>query len=292
MFEYIIEILSSLWSNEQNESVEEGNLEPIDQGWIALLSEFEQKISQEKRDKITEELRFISSNKHNRQIFPRIYETVRHIFSQYDSTVFQELSLVPLTSDIKYCIFKDIFTKLSPKWLDYIVQIVPEIRDDWYPEKYQQNILGKIISISSSTSPDQLTLVGLSQTIKIFHYSLVQLLNSYCVNPISPEESCKLLDFMMSSTISKIIDLWIDTVQKCKNGLSKAGQTVAKINKEEQDHMQRLREIKESGQFDAQYSTGENDPIRQKYLEGKQGTLIARRSFCEIQKQLDEKLRL
>lgn len=290
MLWYIIEILSSLWNTEQKGKVNEEEIEPIDEGWIALLSETEKRTSQERRNTIASELRLIAQNNRSFKIYPRILKTVRKISLEYDPTTLQELSSFPLSSDIKYRMFKDILIDLSPKWLEQIGEFAPEILNNWYPEKYKQNILGEMISITSHTSPDQLTVVGLSQTIKAIHLSLIQSLNSYRMDPLSNEESSVLLDLMMSSVISKVLNLWIETVSKCKRGLRKAGKAVAKIKEQERNKLKSLEKIKESGQIDARYSTGENDSLRQKYLQGEQEILIDKNSFSEIKRHVGEKL--
>jgi len=288
MFWYVIEIISSLWSTEQNKRDKE--IEPIDEGWIALLSEIENRISQEQRETIANDLRLISQNRHNLRSFPRILEAVREVFLRYDSDMLQKLSLYPLTSDIKYCIFRDVLNQLSPKWLEEIVKFAPEASDNWYPEKYRQNILGEMISITSHTSPNQLTMIGLSQTIKAIHLSLIQSLNSYRSEPLSDENSLALLDLMMSSIIIEIVDLWIKTVTNCKNSLSKQGQITAKIKQAEQNKEEQIQRIKESGQIDAKYSTGENDEIRQSYLDGEQKHLIDRGKFDLLKSKLSAKI--
>lgn len=195
-----------------------------------------------------------------------------------------------MTSDIKHRIFKDVLNQLSPEWLEEVVKLVPKASDNWYPEKYRQNILGEMISITSHTSPNQLTTIGLSQTIKAVHLSLIQSLNSYRSEPLSVKESSDLLDLMMSAAITKIIDLWIVTVTKSKDSLSRQGQAVAKIKKRDQDEEEKIQKIKESGQIDARYSTGENDEFRQGYLGGKQERLIDKEKFDLLREKLGAKI--
>jgi len=285
MLWYILEILSSLWNNKTDE---DDDVEPPNEGWIALLSETEQWISQEQQNVVATDLRSIASRWSKLKAFPRILSAVQEVLVRYDPERLQEVSSFSLPSDIKHRIFKDVLNELSPKWVEEIGRFAPEVEGNWYPERYRQNILGEMISITSHTSPDHLSMIGLSQTIKTIHLSLVQSLNGLRKKPISSEESSEILDLMISSVIVKVVDLWIETVDNCKNTLPKEGLVTERIKQEDRAREEHLAKLKESDQIDARYSSGDSDRIRQAYLEGRRESLLSETEFDQLRSSVHQ----
>jgi hypothetical protein len=196
-----------------------------DEDWIVIKPE--RNIFVEQKNQINKELNALNSKSFTVVARNQINETIKRELAFYDSDTLEILQQISVTSDIRMKIFKDTLTKISPEWLQKIN--CAEIERQWYPNTYQHNILGELITLATMTSPERFTVKGISQSLVVIHLSLLQSLNENRVFDETRHE----LHFLIQTAIPQILRLWIDTVKKIK--ICKIGILASKWKLEEKE---------------------------------------------------------
>lgn len=219
-----------------------------DSEWVLVPSNNEDSLNQRRKDQTRSELLNLRERSFISVVRIQMVEIVRKEVSAYPPERLTLLTETPLEPDSRMRIIKDILTELSSGWLS---KLKSDIKERWYPTQYQHNIMGELISLFVMATPDKFTIAGLSQALIALNLSLLQV--------ITVEEDRKEIPLLIQSSVSKIIDLWIDTAQKSK--ACKKGVVVSKWKQQEQQKKQVKQEIA------ATYSSGSDDPLRRSYME-------------------------
>lgn len=223
--------------------------------WVAMVSEYEEKIAEKQRNKVNDDLKSLK-DRSTKLTYKNLMSEITEILLPYENLINNEDTV--LLTDLKMAIFRDIFTKVSPIWLDHLKDLSPEISTCWYSMEYERNILGELIAIATQFSPDTLNYIGLSQTIMSVHLSLVNSIQCLRNETLSCEESNKILKMLVSTTIKSIAELWLSTAAKSKRSIKNMGKLPSKW-KIQNDQCRKPK-------IDVKYIEVEIDPIRRKYL--------------------------
>src|SRR5665648_360408 len=166
MFRRLYNLLTWVWSPSRNPTILE-----IDDEWIALMSSVEVRtVTRDQKSIESELVRLRKSNSSTR--LSTITKEVRRLFPQE--------GLGSLMSDLRYKIFKELFIRVSPQWLEVLGEDCADIVDYWWPTTYQKNVLGQMIDVCHQTSSDELTVTNLSEMIRRTHLCLINILaNDY-----------------------------------------------------------------------------------------------------------------
>lgn len=229
-------------------SIEVSTREDLDDDWIALTSSVEVRTAETLKESIASELeRLRSANLSNR--FSMI---LRHLKSQHPT-----IDCGNLTPDLRYSLFKTLYTKLSPVWLELIREEYPQIDVHWYPTTYEKNILGQIVDVSLQTSNDDLNHETLAHIIRRVHLSIVGHLTSGKLPSDRLVE--KLLGSLLQSIPSPLVEMWKITSERTQKSLSKQGTLQQKWQDDDRKERDRLQLIKERG-ADAKYDPKKEEP--------------------------------
>lgn len=174
-----------LFGNSKGRSISKTDLIPIEEGWIAILPEYESK-----------NIELTYKKNHSSQVTDRIKEVVKTYAIDCDDLV--------INNEDKISVFRDVFTQLSVRWIEDIKRIAINKNINWYPQQNVKNVLGGMIDIANCTCPNKLTTVGLIQCIKAVHLSLI---NSVA-DSLTQEQTMELLEIILLC-LPYIIDIWI-----------------------------------------------------------------------------------
>lgn len=265
----------------------------LEDGWIAVVSDVEDKLTDERKAQVDAELALLRRrNSGEDRAF--ILDRVREVFSKRDLS---DLTRIVLPADLRRKIYKDVFTRLSPDWLDRIKRIYPDLVDfeaNWTPSAYEKNLLGQMIDMAEQTGPDSLSASGLAKMLKNVHLCVTQSLSPLINSSVAPTDSESLLE-MLAMSIVPIVDLWLTTARNSQESLSRQGQLPSKWTRELEEREKQLLEKKATGQIDARFVDGEEDELRKRYITRdriERGLLVSHESMMERQKLIQERLQV
>lgn len=266
MLRRIYDILFYIFTKEQPSISSSASLE---EEWVIILSEYETKITETQQNQVKDELEAIKART-TKLTYKDLIKDVQSIAIDYQEQI-ENVKEYSLLTDLKAGLFKDVFSKLSETWLGYLTEICPGINKEWYPTKYERNVLGELVAIANQFCPNKLNIRGLCQTIMSVHLSLSQTLNTLRKEPLLHEESKSLLSMLVQTTVRPIIESWLDTIKRSRSSSSRLGNLPSKWQEEENQLKDKLEKIKLEGKIDAKFDEGELDPIRRKYLKERFG---------------------
>lgn len=271
MFQFIYDIIMGIFSSkpiDDNILTSKHNHVAIDEEWIIILSEYEEKIDEKRRTEVNIDIQSLK-DRSTKLAYKDLIVDIRTIMSnhEYGDTL--------ISVDLKLSIFKNVFNDLSPIWLGMLNKFVPEISTYWYPTDYERNILGELIAIATQFCPNKLCPRGLSQSIMAIHLSLTN--SIHCLQnqihfgtnktvTLTHEESNTILKMLMSTSVDRIVKLWIETSKNANRTVNKLGKLPTRWKIEENERQAKYKYLKVTNSIDAKYITIEIDPIRRKYL--------------------------
>lgn len=269
MFGFVYRVLNTIFWPETKTYP----LSAIDEDWIPIISESEEKISEEQKNLLSTELDLLRKRNFSSArtvIFNRVASELKDI-------VIPEISLTP---DLRNRIFKDLLTKISNEWLKVLEELAPGIQDHWFSSAYEKNILGQLINLTDQMAPDKLTSSGFAQTLRGIHLGIIQALAIHRKIPLNECESDRVLDLIANTLINPLITLWITTAEQALASLTKQGQLPSKWSREKKVFDDYIQKIKSEG-VSAKYSEGDPDPVRQAYLKKNKSQLLDKIIFEE-----------
>ena len=248
---------------------------PIDEDWVSVSSESEEKLSEKHKELLSSELIFLrqkNTSSTRMAIFNKVTQGLKDVV----------IPEIELTSDLRTRIFKDLLTKLSTDWLIELQAIAPGIQEQWFPSKYEKNVLGQLIDFTDHTAPNRLTPSGLAQTLRGIHMNIVQTLSLHRETQLNQDESDRVLELIATTLIHPLITRWISTTEQSSTSIIKQGKLPIKWNYEQEILDEKIKKIKSEG-VSAKYAEGDLDPIRQAYLRKSKSTLLTKDDFKKRQ---------
>jgi hypothetical protein len=290
MLSFLYRLVTSVWPHKCIYAAS-NPVPDLEDEWIAVVSDVEDKLTDERKAQVDAELALLRRrNSGGDRAF--ILGRVSEVFSKRDLS---DLTRIVLPADLRRKIYKDVFTRLSPDWLDRIKRIYPDLVDfeaNWTPSAYEKNLLGQMIDMAEQTGPDSLSASGFAKMLKNVHLCVTQSLSLLINSPVAPTDSESLLE-MLAMSIVPIVDLWLTTARNSQESLSRQGQLPSKWTRELEEREKQLLEKKATGQIDARFVDGEEDELRKRYITRdriERGLLVSHESMMERQKLIQERL--